>query len=168
MYGYNNPQFNLDRINSQMAELEKMKQQLQQPMTQPTNLTQNFQITPNNTYNMRYAKSLDDVSKILVYADTPFFSNDMSVVWIKNAKGDIKTYELIEIIPKDSKDLEIEILKDKINELEGIIKNDAKYTTTTNAKQNESSTTKYNESNGDAIEKNKSTSLSKVSGSKKK
>ena len=51
---YNNPYMNnynqqatVDRINAQMNELEKMKQQLQQPIQQPTNLTQNFQLTPN-------------------------------------------------------------------------------------------------------------------------
>ena len=102
MFGYNNPQLNLDRINNQMAELEKMRQQIQQQsMSQPTNLTQNFQITPTNTYNMRYAKSLDEVNKSVVYSETPFFSNDMSVVWIKDAKNNVKIYELNEIIPKD-------------------------------------------------------------------
>ena len=44
---YNN-QSALDRINTQMAELEKMKEQLQKPVQQPTNLTQNFQIAPTN------------------------------------------------------------------------------------------------------------------------
>jgi hypothetical protein len=114
-----NPQASIDRINNQMAELERMKQQLQQTtITPPTNLTQNFQIAPSNHEVIRYAGSIDEVQKDLVIGDTPYFSKDMSVVWIKSTKGDIKTYELSEIIPRDEKDIQIELLKAKINELE--------------------------------------------------
>ena len=162
MYGYNNPQANLDRINSQMAELEKMRQQLQQQsMSQPTNLTQNFQITPTNTYNMRYAKSLDEVNKTLVFVETPFFSNDMSVVWIKDSKNNIKTYELNEIIPKDEKDIMIENLQMQINEMKGMIEN---------AKSNESDNAKYNEYVADTtkeIKSSGSTNVSKFKGKSK-
>lgn len=125
---YNNPyintfnnQSNIDRINNQIAELEKMKAQI--PMQQPTNLTQNFQIAPTNHNVMRYAKSMEEVEKNSVMTDTPFFSNDMSVVWIKNNKGEIKIYELTEIIPKDEKDLMIESLQMQINEMKGMIEN---------------------------------------------
>lgn len=162
MYGYNNPQANLERINSQMAELEKMRQQLQQQsMSQPTNLTQNFQITPTNTYNMRYAKSLDEVNKTLVFVETPFFSNDMSVVWIKDSKNNIKTYELNEIIPKDEKDIMIENLQMQINEMKGMIEN---------AKSNESDNAKYNEHVADTtkeIKSSGSTNVSKFKGKSK-
>lgn len=113
-----NPQLNLDRINSQIAELEKMKQQIpQQPVAQPTNLTQNFQLTPTNRDFIRYANSMDEVEKDIVIRDTPFFSRDMSVVWIKNTKGEIKIYELNEIVPKDEKDIKIEFLMAQIEEL---------------------------------------------------
>ena len=162
MYGYNNPQANLERINSQMAELEKMRQQLQQQsMSQPTNLTQNFQITPTNTYNMRYAKSLDEVNKTLVFVETPFFSNDMSVVWIKDSKNNIKTYELNEIVPKDEKDIMIENLQMQINEMKGMIEN---------AKSNESDNAKHNEYVADTtkeIKSSGSTNVSKFKGKSK-
>ncbi len=155
MYGYNNPQLNLERINNQMAELEKMRQQIQQQsMSQPTNLTQNFQITPTNTYNMRYAKSLDEVNKSVVYTETPFFSNDMSVVWVKDAKNNIKTYELNEIIPKDEKDIMIENLQMQINEMKGMIEN---------AKSNESDNAKYNEHVADTTKEVKSSGSTNVS-----
>jgi len=113
-YSYN-PQANIDRINNQIAELEKMKQQIPQQL-QPTNLTQNFQLAPNNN-SMRYANSLEEVQKDIVIGDTPFFSKDLSIVWIKDIKGNIKTYELKEIIPKDNKDLQIEYLQAQIEEL---------------------------------------------------
>ena len=119
-----NPQPSIDRINAQMAELEKMKSQLQQPIQPtPTNLTQNFQIAPTNREVIKYATSIDEVQRDMVIGDTPYFAKDMSVVWIKNTKGDIKTYELIEIIPKDSKDLMIENLQAQLDEMRKEIKN---------------------------------------------
>lgn len=118
-----NPQINLDRINNQIAELEKMKNQMQQPITPPTSLTQNFQLTPQNDV-IKYANSIDEVGKNLVIGDTPYFSRDMSVVWIKNTKGDIDTYELKKIVPKDDKDLKIEYLQAQIEELKGMVKNE--------------------------------------------
>ena len=117
---YNNPymtpytqQPTIDRINMQMAELEKMKEQLQKPVP----ITQNFQLAPSNREIIRYANSIDEVQKDMVIGDTPYFSKDMSVVWIKNTKGEIKTYELNEIIPKDNKDLQIEYLQAQIEQL---------------------------------------------------
>ena len=112
-----NSQVNIDRINAQMAELEKMKEQLQKPVQQPTNLTQNFQLAPTSRDAIRYASSIDEVQRDMVIGDTPYFSKDMSVVWIKNTKGDIKIYELNEIIPKDNKDIQIEYLQAQIEEL---------------------------------------------------
>ena len=127
---YNNPymmysqQPTIDRINAQMAELEKMKEQLQKPIPQPTNLTQNFQLAPNNRETIRYANSMEDVQRETVSGDTPFFSRDMSIVWLKNAKGEIKTYELVEIVPKDDKDIKIEYLQAQIEELKKGIKHE--------------------------------------------
>ena len=90
---------------------------MQQQPVQPTNLTQNFQIAPTNREVIRYANSIEEVQRDLVIGDTPYFSKDMSVVWIKNTKGEIKTYELTEIIPKDDKDIKIEFLEAQIKEL---------------------------------------------------
>lgn len=129
---YNNPymysqQANIDRINNQIADLERLKQQLPQvQMPQPTNLTQNFQLAPTNREVIKYANSMDDVKKEVVNGDTPFFSKDLSIVWIKNLKGEIKTYELNEIVPKDEKDLLIEGLQFQIAELRKEIKQNAR------------------------------------------
>lgn len=120
---YNNPympysqQPTIDRINAQMAELEKMKEQLQKPIPQPTNLTQNFQLAPTNREVIKYANSMEEVQREMVVGDTPYFSKDMSVVWVKNTKGEIKTYELNEIVAKDDRDLKIEYLQAQIYEL---------------------------------------------------
>ena len=125
---YNNPyiynaQPSVDRINAQINELEKMKSQMQQPVQAPTSLTQNFQLAPTNRDVIRYASSIEEVNKDIVIGDTPYFSKDMSIVWIKNTKGEIRTYELNEIVQKDDKDIEIDMLKAQINELKGMITN---------------------------------------------
>ena len=118
MFNTYSPQANLDRINSHIAELEKMRQQL----TQQPPITQNFQITPNGQ-SMRYSDSLESVEREYVTGDTPFFSKDLSVLWLKNASGEVKTYELKEIIKKDEKDLQIEYLMAQIEEMKGMIAN---------------------------------------------
>ena len=109
-----NPQFNIDRINNQILELEKMKTQLGN-MQQVPIINQTFQQTSPSV--IKYADSIDDVNKEMVIGDTPYFSKDMSVVWIKSIKGDIKTYELKEVVLKDEKDLMIESLQLQIKEM---------------------------------------------------
>lgn len=167
MNGYN-PQASIDRINNQIAELEKLKQQIpQQQVQQPTNLTQNFQLTPTNRDVIKYAGSIDEVQRDMVIGDTPYFSKDMSVVWIKNTKGEIKTYELNEIIPKDEKDLQIELLTSQINELKGMIEREQSITNDNGAKV-ETNTAGNDETTGEPAKKSKSSSVSRVSASKKK
>lgn len=109
---YNQQSIN-DRIDNQIAQLQQMKEQMkhQQPA-----INQTFQLAPQQS-GIKYANSLDDVNKEMVYSDTPFFSKDMSVVWIKNIKNGIKTYELNEIVPLDEKDMKIQYLQAQIEEL---------------------------------------------------
>lgn len=123
MPNYNQQSLN-ERIDSQIAQLNQMKEQIKNQ--QPTNLTQNFQISPINKETIKYASSIDEVQKENVIGDTPYFSRDMSVVWVKNAKGEIKTYELKEIILMDERDLLIQNLQMQVNELRKEIKENAK------------------------------------------
>ena len=114
---FNNQQIK-ERIDSQITQLQQMKDQIPQNFgAQPTSLTQNFQIAPNTNNGMKYANSIDDVNKEFVLIDTPFFSKDLSTLWIKNAKGEIKSYAMSEIIIKDEKDMQIEMLQAQIEEL---------------------------------------------------
>lgn len=163
------PQANIDRINNQITELENMKKQINQQPMQPQHpsINQTFQLAPTNQSSMRFANSIEDVKKSVILGDTPFFSNDMSVLWVKNNKGEIKSYELNEIIPKDEKDMQIELLMSQIQELKGMIQNER-----VNANVIESevptNTTANDESVGSTIKKSQSTSVSRVSTSKKK
>ena len=167
MQNYNsnfNQQSLNDRIDNQIAQLNQMKEQFKN--NQQPAINQTFQLAPAHQGSIKYANTIDDVNKEVVYFDTPFFSKDMTVVWIKNNKNEIKTYELNEIIPKDSKDMQIEYLQAQIEELKGMIKNDSDVTNA-NAKQTTASTSNNDETNGETVESTKSTSVSKVSRSKK-
>lgn len=165
-----NPQSSLDRINDQINQLETMKKQIQQqPIPQPTNLTQNFQLAPTtNKEVIRYANSLEEVQRDVVIGETPYFSKDMSVVWIKNAQNQIKTYELNEIIPKDEKDLQIELLQAQIDELKKGMKANEQYDTNVVTTENEANSNRDDEPIRDAIKENKPTGISKLSTSKKR
>ena len=152
-----NPQTTRERIDGQINQLQQLKEQLSQsnlPQT-PTNLTQNFSLSPMPQSSMKFANSFDDVSKEMVYIDTPFFSKDMSVMWLKNAKGDIKSYELNEIIQKDEKDIKIEFLT---AELEGLKRR----------LEHEPSNADPYQSTEEPIENEKSATVSTVRTSKKK
>ena len=149
-----NSQTNLDRIDAQINELEKMKRQIQQPMQQPS-INQTFQIASNNKEQLRYANSLDEVKREPITGEVPFFSKDMSVLWLKTSQNEIKTYELNEIVPKDEKDIKIEYLMAQIEDLKREMK------------LNELNTS-INDAITEPIEDAKSSSVSKLSKSTKK
>lgn len=159
MYNAYTPQVSLDRINSQIAELEKMRNQIQQPIQPPTNLTQNFQLAPTNRDVIKYANSIDEVQRDMVIGDTPYFSKDMSVVWVKNTKGDIKAYELTEIIPKDDKDMQIEFLQSQIEELRKEMRKNDAVITNVDAEQDSTDSTRDDETDGEPTKKKKSSSV---------
>ena len=162
-----NPQPSIDRINDQINQLENMKKQIQQPQPTPTNLTQNFQLAPTNREVIRYADSLDEVQRDMVIGDTPYFSRDMSVVWVKNLKGDIRTYELKEIVPLDEKDIKIQNLEDELERLKGVINYESSITKYDSA-NDETDTTEDDESTRSAVKESKSTGLSRISKGKTK
>lgn len=171
---YNNPYMNYqqnfnqqsinERIDSQIAQLQQMKEQVKN--SQQPAINQTFQLAPTHPSMMKYANSLNDVEREMVYADTPYFSKDMTVVWIKNIKGEIKTYELNEIIPKSEKDLQIEYLMSEIKQLKGKIENDGNITNV-DAEQDTTDTTADDDTIRATTKKDKSSSISKVSTSKK-
>jgi hypothetical protein len=161
--GFNQQSMN-ERIDNQIAQLQQMKEQMKNNQQQPA-INQTFQLAPTHSGGMRYANSLEDVNREMVYVDTPFFSKDMSVVWIKNNKNEIKTYELKEIVPLDEKDMQIQYLQSQIEELKGMIKNESNVSNV-DTKQNATDTTTDDGATGTTAKKSKSTNVSKVSGSK--
>ena len=117
MYGYPNvfnSQNSIDKINNQLAELERMKQQLQQAM-QPS-INQTFQLAPQNS-PLKVVDNIEDVEKELAISDTAFVNKDYSILWIKNNKGEIRTFNIEEVKPKDEKDALIEKLQSQVYQL---------------------------------------------------
>lgn len=133
----------LDNFKQQRDQLLQNSQQV--PMQQPTNLTQNFQLASNNTGNIRLVNSIEDVQKEIVLADTYFIANSLNGLWIKNARGEIRTFQLVEVKPKDEKDLIIEKLQ---RELESLKEDKI-----------DASTYEYNESNGEQLSKQSNTNI---------
>lgn len=125
-YNSLNQQNIYEQIDNEINNLQQMKERMKNNVSvQPTNLTQNFQLAPTNREIMRYVNSIEDVQRENVIAETPYFSKDLSIVWIKNLNGSIRSFELTEIIPKDEKDIKIEYLQAQIEELKkGMMKDE--------------------------------------------
>lgn len=116
--GYNNQIYNFDRQiqekRSEIAELEKQKIQAQ--FAQPTILNQTIQAGPQAS-GIRYAESIDDVNREMIFMDTLFVNKDFTNMWYKTTQGNVRPFLLQEIIPKDEKDLRIESLEKQVKEL---------------------------------------------------
>lgn len=124
---YNNQMYIQD-LQNMRDRIDRQMQIVNQNQHQPTPITQNFQLAPNqNSGGIRYAGTIEDVKKELVFADTIFLNKEYTTMWLKNASGDVKTYELKEIIELDEKDLKINELMAKINMLEKEKKNNEQY-----------------------------------------
>lgn len=163
-----NQQSMFEQIDNQIAQLTAMKDQLKnnnQQHQQPS-INQTFQFTPNGNGGIKYVNSIDEVNKESVFVDTPFFSKDLSVMWIKNANGEVKAYELDEIVKKDEKDLQIELLMAEVDELKGMIKNERVNSNVIKPEISEDTTTS-DEPIREPVKESKSTSVSRVSKSKK-
>lgn len=104
-------------VNAQNKLNQLNNQTMQQPQTQ-TPITQNFQIAPTQKNGgLNFASNIEEVKKELVFGDTLFLNNDYTLLWLKNASGLIKSYQLIEIPQLDEKDLKINALMAELEEL---------------------------------------------------
>ena len=110
-----------DRIDNQMKQYQQ--QQMQQP--QIPQINQNFQITPttnnNNEIQAKYVNNIDDVKNTFVMTTGLFVNKDFTSMWIKTTDGNIKAFELNEIIETDAKDIEIDNLKQEIQRMKEMI-----------------------------------------------
>lgn len=121
-----------EKIDNEITRLQQMKNH---NITQPA-INQTFQLAPQNS-GIKLVNSFEDVKKEFVIADTPFINIDYSTLWIKNAKGEIRTFNIEEIKPKDEKDLIIEELQKQLNEMKGKMRNEQQYYKTSNEYESE-------------------------------
>lgn len=128
---YGNPYFNQQAYQQDLINMrDRIDKQIQQAQQAQLNnnqipaINQTFQLSPNQGNHIKYAESEEDVSKELVFADTLFVNRAYTKMWLKNASGDIKEYELKEVVKIDEKDAQIASLMAKIEELEREMKKD--------------------------------------------
>lgn len=117
MYNPYNNQMYMQDLQQMRDRIDRQMQIANQNQPQATPITQNFQLAPNQSNGIKYVNSTDDVKKELVFADTLFVNKEYTCLWLKNASGDVKIYELKEIIELDEKDRKIADLEAKINML---------------------------------------------------
>lgn len=124
MNGFNPQLYNIDRqIQEERAKMAELERQKIQAYSQPTILNQTIQTGPGGQ-GVRYAESIDDVKREMVFADTLFVNKAFTNMWFKSPNGNIKTYLLEEFIPKDEKDLQIEALKRELEDLKKELKDE--------------------------------------------
>lgn len=131
-----------DVLDNQIRQMQQNQQQ-----TQPTNLTQNFQLAPQQNVGDlegQFAENIEDVRSKFVTKTGLFITRDFSRLWIKDTSGNIRIFDIEEHIELDDKDKEIEMLKKQINDLKEVMENANANTinTTSNNEPNESKTTK--------------------------
>ena len=132
-----------ERIDKQMQQMQQLNQNQMQNQ-QPAPITQNFQLAPNpnnNELESKYVNSIDEVKGIFVMKTGVFLNKELNTLWIKNTNGDIRTFELSEIIEQDPKDTEILMLKKQIQEMKEMIANESNGNNTDINEPNESKST---------------------------
>lgn len=133
-----------DRIDKQMQQMQQFNQnqiQNQQPIPQ---INQSFQLAPNPTNNeleSKYVNNIDEVKGIFVMKTGVFLNKELNTLWIKNTNGDIRTFELNELVEIDPKDREIAMLKQEIEKMKEMISNESNGNSTIIDEPNESKTT---------------------------
>lgn len=115
---YNNQMY-MNDLQGLRDRIDRQMQMVGQAPPQTAPITQNFQLAPNqgNT-GIKYVSSIEDVKKELVFVDTLFVNKEYTMLWFKNASGEVKTYELKEVIELDERDKKIAELEAKLNMLE--------------------------------------------------
>ena len=117
-----------EKIDSQMRQMQQLNQNQMQQQPVP-NVTQNFQLAPNpsnNELESKYANNIDEVRNTFVMKTGVFVNKDFTSMWVKTTDGNIKTFELNEVIQQDPKDVEINNLKLELQKMREMINYDNK------------------------------------------
>lgn len=134
-----------EKIDRQMQQIQQLNQNQMQQQPTPTNLTQNFQLAPNPTNNeleSKYANNIDEVRNTFVMKTGVFLNKELNTLWIKNTNGDIRTFELNELVEIDPKDREITMLKQELEKMKEMISNESNVNNSDYDESNESKNAK--------------------------
>ena len=130
-----------EKIDRQMQQMQQLNQNQMQQQPTPTNLTQNFQLAPNPTNNeleSKYVNNIDEVRNTFVMKTGVFLNKELNTLWIKNTNGDIRTFEVNELVEIDPKDREIALLKQELEKMKEMISNESNGNNTDNDGADES------------------------------
>lgn len=130
-----------EKIDRQMQQMQQLNQNQMQQQPQIPQVNQTFQLAPNPTNNeleSKYANNIDEVRNTFVMKTGVFLNKELNTLWIKNTNGDIRTFELSEIIDIDPKDKEIAILKQELEKMKEMISNESNGNNTDNDGADES------------------------------
>lgn len=112
----------IDRQMQQMQQLNQNQMQ-QQPIPQPQ-IHQSFQLAPQSSFSeiqAKYVSDINDVKNTFVMSLGMFLNKEMTTLWLKNINGEIRTFSLNEIIEQDPKDIEINNLKQELENMKSLI-----------------------------------------------
>lgn len=118
-----------EKIDRQMQQMQQLNQNQMQQQPQIPQVNQTFQLAPNLTNNeleSKYANNIDEVRNTFVMKTGVFVNKDFTSMWVKTTDGNIKTYELNEVIQQDPKDIEINNLKLELQKMREMINYDNK------------------------------------------
>ena len=118
-----------EKIDRQMQQMQQLNQNQMQQQPQIPQVNQTFQLAPNPTNNeleSKYANNIDEVRNTFVMKTGVFVNKDFTSMWVKTTDGNIKTYELNEVIQQDPKDVEINNLKLELQKMREMINYDNK------------------------------------------
>ena len=136
-----------EKIDRQMQQMQQLNQNQMQQQPQIPQVNQTFQLAPNpsnNELESKYVNNIDEVKGIFVMKTGVFLNKELNTLWIKNTNGDIRTFELNEIIPQDPKDVEINNLKQELQRMKEMINygNESNVNNSNNDESNESKNAK--------------------------
>ena len=118
-YYLNDLQTQRDRIENQIRQYQQQNQFQQQQVPQPQ-IHQSFQLAPQNSFSeiqAKYVSDINDVKNTFVMSTGIFINKDMNTLWLKNINGEIRTFSLNEVIEQDPKDIEINNLKQELENM---------------------------------------------------
>ncbi len=134
-----------EKIDNQMRQMQQLNQNQMQQQPQIPQVNQTFQLAPNPTNNeleSKYANNIDEVRNTFVMKTGVFVNKDFTSMWVKTTDGNIKTYELNEVIQQDPKDVEINNLKLELQRMREMISNESNVNNSDYDESNESKNAK--------------------------
>lgn len=113
-------------INQANTQLQQLQNQPTPVVPQQPQIHQSFQLAPqssNTDIQAKYVKDINDVRNTFVANLGLFINKENNTLWLKNVNGDIRSFELKEIIEQDPKDIEIQELKKELESMRLLINN---------------------------------------------